>query len=251
MIEILKSVGPPGSPMFFAVALAIGLFILYAWPRHRLIARIWLLTLVGGHIVMALPVVADSVAEALGPYRHDTGIHQTQTLVVLDGDNRRGRVRAARQAYETSPSAPSIVLGDDWMVDDLVEAGVPPSQIRVYTSTTTTREQMLWVRSYLASHPGTTAAVIASRLQMPRVAALAESMYIQAALLPSPVDAEPARAGIRRYIPSYAALRVTRDAIYEHVALAYYKWRGWIGPRPSGASWPAGGTGALPDVRRA
>jgi hypothetical protein len=30
------------------------------------------------------------------------------------------------------------------------------------------------------------------------------------------------------YIPTYTALRVSRDALYEHAALAYYGWRRWI-----------------------
>jgi hypothetical protein len=30
------------------------------------------------------------------------------------------------------------------------------------------------------------------------------------------------------FVPTYYALRVSRDAIYEHVALRYYRWHGWI-----------------------
>jgi hypothetical protein len=29
-------------------------------------------------------------------------------------------------------------------------------------------------------------------------------------------------------VPTYIALRVSRDALYEHAALAYYRSRGWI-----------------------
>ena len=49
-----------------------------------------------------------------------------------------------------------------------------------------------------------------------------------AALIVSPIDTEPATSGWRLVVPTYYALRVSRDAIYEHAALALYTWRGWI-----------------------
>jgi hypothetical protein len=70
--------------------------------------------------------------------------------------------------------------------------------------------------------------VVASRLQAPRVWALARAMGLGILVMPSPVDDEPAASGLRAFVPSYLALRVSRDAIYEHVALAYYRWQGWI-----------------------
>jgi uncharacterized SAM-binding protein YcdF (DUF218 family) len=70
--------------------------------------------------------------------------------------------------------------------------------------------------------------VIASRLQMPRVAALAHSEGLDVTLIPSPTDTEPPTAGFRVFVPSYTALGVSRDALYEHAALAYYRWRDWV-----------------------
>jgi hypothetical protein len=64
---------------------------------------------------------------------------------------------------------------------------------------------------------------------MPRVAALAQTAGLELDLLASPVDQEPPTEGVWRLVPTYLALRVSRDAIYEHAALAYYRWRGWIG----------------------
>jgi hypothetical protein len=31
-----------------------------------------------------------------------------------------------------------------------------------------------------------------------------------------------------QFLPTYASLLVSRDALYEYAALAYYRWRGWI-----------------------
>jgi hypothetical protein len=47
-------------------------------------------------------------------------------------------------------------------------------------------------------------------------------------LLPSPVDHEPAHQGWKLWLPSFAALRVSREALYELAALEYYRLRGWI-----------------------
>ena len=46
--------------------------------------------------------------------------------------------------------------------------------------------------------------------------------------LPSPVDVEPNGEGIDGWTPKYVALRMSRDAIYEHAAMAYYRWKGVI-----------------------
>jgi hypothetical protein len=63
---------------------------------------------------------------------------------------------------------------------------------------------------------------------MPRIRALTATRGLDLTLLSSPLDDEPAMEGWGRFRPSYVALRTSRDAIYEHVALVYYRWRGWI-----------------------
>jgi hypothetical protein len=60
------------------------------------------------------------------------------------------------------------------------------------------------------------------------MAALIRSRNCPVALLPSAVDAEPPTAGTDRFVPSYLALRLSRDAIYEHAALVYYRSRRFI-----------------------
>ena len=134
--------------------------------------------------------------------------------------------------YRAWAAPPIIVLGEDWLVDDLQEAGIPLAQIRHEVGPTTTREQMEWARQYLGAHEVASTAIIASRLQMPRIAALGETMRLRVTLLPSEVDVEPARAGARRWIPSLAALTLARDALYEVAAIKYYSAQGWI-RRPS------------------
>ena len=91
----------------------------------------------------------------------------------------------------------------------------------------TTREQMVQVRDIANRASGHTA-VIASRLQAPRVSALARAQNIVVTVLPSAIDSEPPTTGFARFVPAYIALRVSRDATYEHLALTYYRVRHWI-----------------------
>ena len=93
-----------------------------------------------------------------------------------------------------------------------------------------TREQVAWVERFVAGAGvgASRSAMVVSRLQVPRVAALAARSGVHMPLLASPLDREPATTGSWRLIPSYGALCASRDAIYELAALRYYRWRGWI-----------------------
>jgi hypothetical protein len=105
---------------------------------------------------------------------------------------------------------------------------VDPAALRHETGVSNTRDQIDWVVLFVREHPDSRVAVVASRLQMPRVRALADAQNLRVAFVAAPIDTDPASVGWRRLWPSYAALRASRDAIYEHAALAYYRWRGWI-----------------------
>jgi len=47
-------------------------------------------------------------------------------------------------------------------------------------------------------------------------------------VVPSPVDAEPTNSGAKRWLPSLAGLRLSRDGLYERIAVAYYRRNGWM-----------------------
>jgi hypothetical protein len=70
--------------------------------------------------------------------------------------------------------------------------------------------------------------VIVSRLQAARMAGLLERAHLLIRLIESPVDVEPATTGALTFVPTYFALRLSRDALYEHAALWYYRRHGWI-----------------------
>lgn len=182
------------------------------------------------YLVLSLPAVANPLADSLRPLQAQAPetLRQIDTLVILDGDNRRGRAREAGRVLAAGVPDEVWVLGSRWVVDELIRTGFPTSVVKRDWRTPNTRLQMARVAQLAAAQPGRQVAVIASRLQMPRVEALARAEGIQARFFASEIDDEPPTSGVRLIVPTYIALRVSRDAIYEHAALALYRRRGWI-----------------------
>ena len=230
VVRLLKPIGGPGSLGFLALGSAIGVFLIYAWPRNRRLGLAWFLGLYSSYLVMGLPLLAHRVAAGLvapnAGYQPIT--EPLDTLAVLDGDNRVGRVREARRIWAVAKPATVIVSGEDWLVDSLVASGIPRQRLTFDRSSTTTREQIEYLVGYADKHPAAHLAIVASRLQMPRILALARRVGLHATFYPSPVDREPATDGLLLLVPTYAGLRVTRDALYERAAINYYGRQGWI-----------------------
>jgi uncharacterized SAM-binding protein YcdF (DUF218 family) len=227
---LIKAAAIPGSIPFLIASLVVWVMVRFLWPRSRRLGYGWLLAVALIYLVLSVPWVANQIADRLMPPQHEPAAFAgaLDTLVVFDGDNRVGRVREARRVYGIARPREIDVLGETWLVYALRRAGIPPDRIRQQAGPSTTREQMAWVQHSVEPRAAARIGLIASRLQMPRVAALAKSAGLALVLLPAAADAEPPTHGIRLYIPTYKALRVSRDALYEHAALAYYAWRGWI-----------------------
>ena len=230
ILSIVKSTMIPGSRRFLIVCLAVGLTITYAWPGTPRIGSAWLITIGVTYLVLALPWVANALANGLTPSGPDEFrlSFAVDTLVVLDGDNRVGRVQQAQRVHQVAQPAVVHVLGEDWVVGALVRAGIPRERIAQDPGPATTRDQIAWVQRLMARQPAGCTALIASRLQMPRVAALTRVIGLRVMLIPSPIDTEPPTSGVHLFVPTYVALRVSRDALYERAAIAYYTWRRWV-----------------------
>ena len=222
MLEVLKYFGGPGFLGFVAFTFFLGVTFLYVWPRSRRFAKHWLLWISGVYLVLGLPIVAHAIARALPPVTPNSATG-ADILVVLDGDNRRGRLEATLRYLAAHKPRSFWVLGEEWLVEGLIRAGYPRRTFGHETLSRTTREQMAWVRQFVAANANARVAVLASRLQMPRVAALARAALIDVVLVSSRLDVEPATLGWRRFLPAYSALRASRDAIYEIAAMAYYR----------------------------
>ena len=66
------------------------------------------------------------------------------------------------------------------------------------------------------------AAILVSSLQAPRARLLARQAGLAVPVLAAPLDDELTPEGMGRFVPSFKALAITRDAIYEVAALRYY-----------------------------
>ncbi len=226
---LLKSLGAPGSIPFLVAATLVGLGLRVAWPRRRRLARTWLAAVFGLYGLLSVPAVATTIASHLPavPAQPALDRRALDALIVFDGDNRRGRVQQSKELFDLTHPSRVWLLGNPWMLDALWRSGVRYDDIRLDPTTYNTRAQIAWVVRFFASHPGARAALVASRLQMPRVAALVADANVRVVLVPSPVDVEPPTTGWARWVPSYYALRLSRDALYEHAAIRDHRWQGW------------------------
>lgn len=228
LLAALKLVGPPGSLSFLAVVLAVGVGGSYATGRSRRFRWGWCIGVLGTYVLLSTPVVAHQIVRLLpggpsvmvAPVRGDLDL-----IIIFDGDNRRGRANEAVRLFQAS-GARILVLGEPWIALRLIETGVPAVRIERSGEAATTLEQLRQVEHRMQTETPR-AAIVASRLQMPRIGALVASRHLHVALAPSPVDTEPPRSGAWTLVPHYSALRVSRDALYECAAIAYYRWRGW------------------------
>jgi uncharacterized SAM-binding protein YcdF (DUF218 family) len=233
LLSLAKLIDAPGSIQFFIICIIVGFVLLFIWPRNRRLGRAWLFFISASYVLLGLPIVANAIVGQLPRFELDEipDDRPLDALIVFDGDNRRGRVAEAARVFAVHAPRHVWVLGGDeeWLLDELPLVGIPPSRLRHDTSTLTTRDQIAWVRRFLSERPGSQIALVASRLQMPRVAALAASAGIDVPFLPSPIDDEPPVTGAKVLVPMYIALRISRDALYEHAAIVYYRRQGWIG----------------------
>jgi uncharacterized SAM-binding protein YcdF (DUF218 family) len=209
-------------------ALLVWLVTKHVWPKSRRFARVYLAAILIAYVTLSVPWVASSLADALEPLPTHWEETTFDVLVVLDGDNRAGRSHEAMRAWKHARLQPVYVLGEDLFLEDLIAAGFSRDQLRLVVNFRTTRDQIGWLRRRAAEQPSDRVGLVVSRVHRPRVEALAKAAHLEVTMLSAPLDAEPARSGIWRYVPGYAAMCVSHDALYEHVALMYYRWRGWI-----------------------
>jgi uncharacterized SAM-binding protein YcdF (DUF218 family) len=226
----VKSALTPGSIPFFLLCVLIGLGLRYAWPRYRRIANWWLAGVFCVYGLLALPLLAGAIVDRLPQVPAGTVSpgQVIDTMIVIDGDNRVGRVETSVRIFRAADVRAILVLGDPWLIGELETAGVPGDRLEHDFGPSNTRGQIARIRRLMETQPGARVVLIASRLQMPRIAALARAERIAPLLVPSPIDSEPPTSGIWRFVPSYIALRASRDALYEYAALAFYRWQGWI-----------------------
>ena len=233
-IGIAKIIGGPGSLGFFAVSCFVGVLLSYGWPKRPIVGRAWLLGTSLVYIVLGFPVVAHSIVNSLPPVTaaNLATVGKLDELIVLGGDNEDGRVAEALDVWQALKPDAILLLGDARLARRLEGAGIPAARIQQNDAPATTRAQMEWVAAELRARPVHEGALVASRLQMPRVIAVAQMYGLHLLFFASALDHDPPMSGVWSLIPSYGALQLSRDALYERAALGYYRSRGWIQVQP-------------------
>ncbi len=230
-IDALKLLGGPGSLRLLLIGSLAGVAVIYFWPRHRRLGRAWLVTLFSSYLVLGVPLVAKSIAAPFGRSLTATDVERVEhveLLVIFDGDNWKGRIRETLLAWRKLAPSTILVSGENWFVRNLTRAGLPATRLTVDRQSSTTREQVNYLETFLRERRPPTAALIVSRLQAPRVAGLLDVRGLPVTVIAAPLDTEMESGGIWAVVPTFAALQLSRDALYERVALSYYRWRGWI-----------------------
>lgn len=221
--NLVKAVGGPGSLGFLALVVAIGAMCV-AMRRWRRLGRWWLAVVAILYLALSLPATASVLVRALrapSPLP-DAALRHVDALVVFDGDNRIGRIREALRVCRIAPPRVVWLLGSRFMTDDLLMGGVPRDRIRRDDSAADTRTQVALTARLFGSSPGARVAILVSRLQAPRVVRFASAIGLDVTVVPSPLDVDLPVSGVGRYVPSYQALTISRDAIYELAAGVYY-----------------------------
>ena len=224
MLSLLKWIGAPGSIGFLALCCAVGLAFRAAGGTR--LGRAWLLAVYVLHVVAGLPIVANVVASSLSTYRpieNLAAVQSADAVIILHGDNVLGRAREAKRIFDATGAPIVLVSGGPDFAGYVVANGIPADRLVADDTASNTFDQIVNVTRFVRERHLKKPVLIASRLQMPRIAALVHAAGLQILLAPSPIDDEPPVTGIRQFLPVYKALRVTGDATYELVALRYYR----------------------------
>jgi uncharacterized SAM-binding protein YcdF (DUF218 family) len=217
----------------FLILTLIGLLLLaVAWPGGRRRIAVVIALIAASCLTISLPWVARHLARPLYRFERITTVEQARgasTIVLLHGDNLELRIAETLQLYELlSPRLVLVVAPGPDVRDTLIESdAIPYDRIEWAYHSFTTREQALELAGVLRTKGIHRVVLIASPLHMLRALAACRK---------AGVDAEPAvtvapdaslPGGAWSFVPRREAAGVSYDALYEHVALRWYRLKGW------------------------
>ncbi len=224
LISLAKLIGGPGSLRLLGVLVTLGVIWIFVWPRWPRSGLYGIAGVIVAYAVMALPIVATAITDALppAPAPGEAELRGVQTLFIFDGDNRWGRLREFAAIEDLAKPRRVVLLGRLSVYKDLRLMGVPTERLRQDSTSYNTTTQVARVAALIAGDGSDHAAILTSRLQFPRVQAFVRRRGLNVLVVPSPLDVTPPTRGAGRFLPSLAALAVSRDAVYELAALRYY-----------------------------
>jgi uncharacterized SAM-binding protein YcdF (DUF218 family) len=221
----------PGSIAFLVLGLVCGLALWCFLPRFRSRISAAPIVLMCCYLVLSLPSTANLLADSL--YRHSSvtrpdDARGAQVVLVLQGDHEQLRVAETIRLYQLLHPAWVIVSANAAPIRNaLLAAGLPKNQVIWEYQSQTTRQQALEMAGGLRSRHVGRVVLVASPIHMPRALAACERAGIDA--IPS-VSTRPHSGlprGFRGLVRRFEALTLSRESLYEHLALRWYSWRGW------------------------
>ena len=114
-------------------------------PRHRQGRPLVVAGARCVYLVLSLPFIANLIAgwlPAVPTVTRPASPGPVDLLVVMDGDNRRGRARAGIEVNAAATPREVWVIGDGWLIEELSAGGVPRNRIFHDAFLPTTRDQL-------------------------------------------------------------------------------------------------------------
>jgi uncharacterized SAM-binding protein YcdF (DUF218 family) len=256
LTDVVKHSLIPGSLSCLLAGLVVGTACLYV-PRLRGFGRGWLTALVLLYIALATPAVADLIVGGLGPaparIDRPEDAHGASAIVVLgagavtighgslaihylSGRSVVNAIEAAR-LYRLLGGVPIIASGGivnprtleraeaDVLADALVSLGVPRERIIVERASINTYEQSVRVGALL---PGPRFVLITTPIHLRRAIALFEARGFHPVPAPSSAATPPEPQTALSRLPNLSALQQSEFALYEYLAVANARVRGWL-----------------------
>ena len=256
--SLVKANLVPGSPTFLLFATAFGVLLLFL-PGLRRAGRGYLALLVFVYWLLSLPVFAERLQR-----RGEPGMARVEraadargaTAVVVLGNGAVTYNDGAsfipaltrRTAYNVLEGArlyrllehPLVIVSGgivnpdvqrmseaDIMAAELQRLGVPASRIVREARSVNTYEQSVNVPPLLKGHQSFV--IVTTPIHMPRTLALFASRGLQPVPSMSNIGYEdPDVRGWRRFMPSGSSLRASELVMYEYLATANGRVRGWL-----------------------
>ena len=224
----------PGSIPFLLLGSCSGVALLVMRKKARSWSLAWLVALGLTYLLLSMPAIANGLASVLYGPSLPVGLvaaPAATTIVVFAGDHGLARIRETVRLYNLLRPQWVVVSSDYEFRDAIASAGVPFDHILWEHQSATTREQVLRLAPLLVRYEIENVILVASPLHMPRALGACQAVGIRAVPSPSGLPhASVVTRGFRAILPSREALRLSWESIYEYLALAYYRARGWLAP---------------------
>jgi uncharacterized SAM-binding protein YcdF (DUF218 family) len=246
----------PGTIGFLLLSLVPGVLLVFRAKDNGRAGKIWIALLVLLYWVLSTPIVSaafvDLFTPDLPPVMSKADARGATAIVLLAGGidvyrsrggsyaapTRDGSLRAleAARLHRVLGGVPIIATGGHRasqyseagiMAHQLEQLGVPADDIIKEERSTNTRDHAMLVPPLLKQHGIEQFVLVTSQQHIAR--ALAAFRTVGLSPVPSTPEVYPAnRDDLEMYLPSRTGLSTSERMMYNLMAWAYYKARGWI-----------------------